>query len=422
MRTLRRMLFTALLVAGSGGGVMAQTYSSPDSIQSVQWGSPYGGRVIPLPGCPPQAQPYFIPQPGTGAPPMQGTTPGTPGTPGAPGTPGMPGTPGALPGLADQQNQQNQAPDAFSQQASAGTSGAEGGFNPTMFGDLIGVVQRVSSTVTVNGHQQRVSAIIPLYGRGAFKIAENESPRPLDRVFINYNYFNNVKSDPTGMGFAGNGQFHRETIGFEKTFLNGDASFGMRLPFLQFNGDGSIGRNGVGDLTLIGKYAWINDRQTGNVLSGGLALTVPTGVNPYANIGLTMNPVLLQPYLGGIYNASNTWYVHGFSSIVVPTDIRDVTLFFNDIGIGYWLYRADPGTDSLLTAVIPTFETHVTTPLNHRGLNNSGPIGVPDLVSLTGGSYFQFGNRSMLGTAIGVPVTGPRFYSFEALVNFNWRF
>ena len=30
---------------------------------------------------------------------------------------------------------------------------------------------------------------------GAFKIAENESPRPHDRVYVNYNYFNDIKRD-----------------------------------------------------------------------------------------------------------------------------------------------------------------------------------------------------------------------------------
>jgi hypothetical protein len=29
-------------------------------------------------------------------------------------------------------------------------------------------------------------------GRGAFKIAENESPQPQDRVFLNYNYYNDA--------------------------------------------------------------------------------------------------------------------------------------------------------------------------------------------------------------------------------------
>lgn len=305
-----------------------------------------------------------------------------------------------------------------------------GFFNPTMFGDLIGVYQRVALTKSpallrqvpaARGGPNRVAAttaITPLYGRGGFKISENESPRPLDRVFITYNYFNNVVAgDPVANVINNDVAVHRETIGFEKTFLDRNASFGMRLPFVQFlNG---TGRDGIGDLTLIGKYALINDRTNGNILSTGLALTVPTGVNPYADIGLDTNSVLLQPYVGYIFNA-NRWYLHGFSSIVAPTDARDATLMFNDVGVGYWLYRS--GAATFLTAVVPTLEAHVTTPFNHRGLDNPGPIGVPDIVSLTGGATFLFNGRSSLGAAVGVPVTGPRPYSFETLLQFNWLF
>ena len=41
------------------------------------------------------------------------------------------------------------------------------------------------------------------------------------------------------------------------------------------NADG-FGYDHLGDLTIVTKYALINDRETGNVLSGGLAITAPT--------------------------------------------------------------------------------------------------------------------------------------------------
>ena len=34
---------------------------------------------------------------------------------------------------------------------------------------------------------------------------------------------------------------------------------------------------------------------------------------------------------------------HGFSSLLVPSDGRDVTVWFNDIGVGYWVYRDNDG-------------------------------------------------------------------------------
>ena len=55
------------------------------------------------------------------------------------------------------------------------------------------------------------------------KISEEQSPMPRDRVFFNYNYFNNARSDCPNV--AG------RVFGFEKTFLDGAASVELRLPF-----------------------------------------------------------------------------------------------------------------------------------------------------------------------------------------------
>src|SRR5690349_18027260 len=58
-----------------------------------------------------------------------------------------------------------------------------------------------STTVT---ERFRIPVLAP-----AIKIAENESPRPLDRVFVGYNYFDSLK----GLGTPSS-DVHRETFGF----------------------------------------------------------------------------------------------------------------------------------------------------------------------------------------------------------------
>jgi hypothetical protein len=103
--------------------------------------------------------------------------------------------------------------------------------------------------------------------RGAFKIQENESPRPMDRVYFNYNFYSGVDLGSKKV------DIQRETFGFEKTVLDGNASLGIRVPIFQ-NLDS---KDDIGDITLIGKYAFFNDRTTGNVISGGVAVTPPTG-------------------------------------------------------------------------------------------------------------------------------------------------
>jgi hypothetical protein len=258
----------------------------------------------------------------------------------------------------------------------------------------------------------------------AYKIADDESPVPQDRGYFGFNYFNNVNHAVNVLlGGAGHTEIYRGTFGFEKTLLNGDASIGMRLPIGTVNAcsiEPGLDDNttDVGDLSVVLKYAFLYNRQTGNVFSGGLVVTAPTGpseFNPF-------NSTFVQPWLGYRYFVSDSVYLQEFSSIATATDSRDVTLWFNDVGVGYFMYRAD-SRDRFITAVVPTFEVHVNDPLNHRGaLNFADPAGTADWVTLTGGATFELGGRATLALGGNLPVTGPKPYDFEILAQFNWRF
>src|SRR5205807_614779 len=135
-------------------------------------------------------------------------------------------------------------------------------------------------------------------------------------------YYDRVNAVGTNFGL------HRDLIGFEKTFLDGNASLGMRLPFQQITSGGNLGEianHEIADITLIAKYAFINDRDTGNVLSGGLALTLPTADHQVVLAdGNALRSVLFQPYVGWIVNRGD-FFAQGFHALVVPTDSRDVT-------------------------------------------------------------------------------------------------
>ncbi len=368
-------------------------------------GAPYPPARMVLPDCP------ASPLPGNG-------TPGVPNPAGEPNPAGQPNpaNPTDATGTGD----------AFAQAPEGGTQAAAS-FDPGLFGDLIGVNgQRVillPPGVTAHGNFKvlggnRIAIIAPLPSRGVFKITENEGPRPTDRVFFNYNYFNNV--DRLLQGIPGTAaDLHRETIGFEKTLLQGDASFGVRLPYLQLTGSKDFEDSHVGDLSLIFKYAFINNRTTGDVLSGGLVLTAPTGQEITVEGESSINSTVFQPFVGFIYHINRDVYFQGFSSLAVPTDARDVTLLFNSIAAGYHLYRAeDP--DAILRGVVPVAEIHINTPLNHRGLY-SAPLGFSDSVNFTGGAYIQF-RRATLGIAAGTPLTGPKPYDLEVSANLNFHF
>ncbi len=348
------------------------------------------------------------------------------------------------------------------------------GFNPHMMGDFYGTFAK--SFVTVTGVQtttvttqrrdpalgtlvvtttstatpvtQQRTFLIPLAGRGAFKIAENASPMPVDRCFFTYNHFNSIRSpqygqtDPSSTATqttVNNPQqgvrttsnvvttfptpyvpfvnLNREVAGFEKTFLGGRASIEMRLPLFQQPGSTDDFRAaGFGDITVLGKYAFYLNRETGDVFSGGLAVTAPTGA-PIPTIEGPVNSTLLQPWIGYIWNF-DAFYLQVFHSAVVPTDARDVTLLFNDFGLGYWMYRG--GADRALRFIVPTVEVHVTTPLNNRSEN--APISCPDLVVMTGGAHFGLFRNCVLSLGVGAPVSGPYTYGVEAFVQFNRRF
>jgi hypothetical protein len=191
------------------------------------------------------------------------------------------------------------------------------------------------------------------------------------------------------------------------------------MPFVQLTGDPNFRDTHIDDLSMVFKYAFINDRQTRNVLSGGLVLTVPTGEEVKINGENAVHSTVFQPWLGFIYNFGRDAYVEGFSSVAAPTDSRDVTIFFNSIAVGYVLYQnSEP--DALLLQVVPVAEVHVNTPLNHRGWATE-PLGYPDAVDFTGGCHLVF-RRATAGIAVSTPMTGPKPYEFEVLANLNIHF
>jgi hypothetical protein len=260
-----------------------------------------------------------------------------------------------------------------------------------------------SSSSSSSNSSSSLSSRVPVVSFGAFKISDNESVQPVDRVFLTYNYFDVD-------GFHGNSSsLNREVIGFEKTFLDGRASFGVRAPFSQ-TGEGLGGSSDIDGLSFIFKYAAYMNRETGNIISGGLVVTVPTGPDIPIDVTSSINSTLLQPYLGYVFNAGR-FYLQGFSEIVIPTDNTLPTFVANDIGIGYRLESIP---------VTPTFEVHANDPLNHQGSSGS-PIGFVDSVILTGGVHTFIGN-SCLTLGVATPITGPRLYSVEAVAQFNWRF
>ncbi len=417
-----RMLLASAVFALGNGVVQADV---DDSVSPASWFR-QRSSVAPLccPTCPPS--PYYPP----------GTLPGTMPIPSDPNVPNV-----------------NPAPNADLTTPFA-TSTPGGGlqgraFNETFDGDFGGVfysktivvgytTETIQTGIKIVNHRNSDGVItsstqVPIYSTitvpetrvihvpvsGAYSgvlITDNDSPRPTDRVYFGYNYYSGLGGSLNpGLGSINE---NREMFGFEKTFFDGNASFGMRMPFIQYNGPFGTGGQTAGDLSVLFKYAFINDRETGNVASAGLIITTPTSATGgVLSDGSTVpHSVLFQPWAGFVRMFDRA-YVEGITDLVVPTNGRDTLLFTNSLATGYWLYQNFD--DRLLNGIIPTAEIHVHTPLNNR--SPDGLVYVPDEVNITAGVHFRF-PRATLTAALSFPMVGPRPYNIETIVNLNFWF
>jgi hypothetical protein len=152
-------------------------------------------------------------------------------------------------------------------------------------------------------------------------------PLPRDRVFFDYNYFHNARI------IQGGKDVNRFTPGFEKTFLNGMASFEMRVPMMAtldsditVDNRGSIVNahgNEFGNLAMILKgLLWFNESLA---VAGGMAITVPTADDLYVRttageelMRIQNDAVFLTPYLAFLCTPNDTFFYQGFLASTSP--------------------------------------------------------------------------------------------------------
>jgi hypothetical protein len=375
--------------------------------------------------------------------------PGAATTPQAPVRPAVP--PVAAPPVAP----------VFAEAAPAGTEAGGGAFNPQMIGDSLGIGTGSSlpgtllvpssfqnqfgrgpavTFVTVTG-----AVNVPVaFGASGYKIADNEGVRAADRVFLNFDYFTHVFHNVTQatvavatpglpgvpVGFP-DLRIAREILGVEKTFLGGDASIGLRLPFLQYHNQDGTQFSDIGDVSAILKFCLVNEPD--RVFSTGIVVTLPTAptfvsgslisLNP-ANLGgatqvafeRNVNPTILQPFVGCLWRSDRV-YVHGFSSLAIPTDQNVSTTWFNDIGVGWYAYRGNGS----ISAVVPTAELHLETPFGHQG-SQGFPVSQIDTLVATLGCHFVCRSNAILTLAYEFPLSGPQPFSSELVAQLNYHY
>ena len=321
--------------------------------------------------------------------------------------------------------------------ASASTPAvSQGSFAPNMIGDAFG------PGFLVNNNDLFAS---PGGSVGSSKIAENASPLPRDRVYLNYSYFDGVPLLPNGVNV------NRFTPGVEKTFFNGMSSIEVRAPFastlsntLFVNDHNDISSAEFGNLTIFLKQLLY--RSDTLAVSGGLGMALPTasdiavfdmqGLPPLTRI--QNQSVHLLPFLGSLYTPTDQLFVQQFLQFdfdangnAVSLDVgnglqpfgrlNEMSFLYYSIGGGYWLYN-NPNSDRLFTRIAPIVELHY-----NKSLTRADALLPPsslDLLNGVVGLTAMMGENKALTVAYTTPLSAGdnRQFNGELRLMFNWYF
>jgi hypothetical protein len=204
---------------------------------------------------------------------------------------------------------------------------------------------------------------------------------------------------------------NRYAPGFEKTFLDQNASIEVRLPFAStlnsdVVADGVTGmRTQLGNLNLALKLL-LHGSQTWN-LATGLSVALPTGNDSRIRLAdgtdlvrIRNDAVILTPFLAVLVTPTDclfaqTWLEFGFdpngNAVAVNSDfnglqgvgrIHDQVLAQLDVQVGYWLYRAEDNCRRL-RGLAPFAEVHYNQTLGSADVIRTGvfQIGTPSHIN-----------------------------------------
>lgn len=288
---------------------------------------------------------------------------------------------------------------------------------------------------------------------GTMKIAENTSPIPRDRVFLNYSNFNGVPLTEDGV------DVNRLTPGFEKTFFQGRSSIEFRAPFastlssnLYTHQPNGTGITQFGNLTLYLKQLLF--RNEVQAWSAGLGIALPTSNNQniyafpdFQLVSIKDQAVHLLPFLGNVYTPNDNLFVQQFLQFDFDTNgnnvvvnnfnggttsigrLQDMTYLYYSVAAGYWVYN-NPDSDRFFTRIAPIVELHYNKSLTSSDVVESslvtvGQAGInQDLLNGTIGLTALMGDNKTLTVGYVTPLSSidHRQFNSEFRVMFNWFF
>jgi hypothetical protein len=304
-------------------------------------------------------------------------------------------------------------------------------------------------------------------GAGRVKIADNNKALTQNRMYFNYNYFENPLQVAPGSligGAARQLSVSRYTVGFEKTLFCDVHSLELRLPF---NGTYDFAAPNFGvlaenadNLTIIYKYLLEigGMDETGSAVVG-LGVNVPTGADIQGrffdhSFRIENEAVHLLPYLGFLGAEDATFFqlflqfdvAAGGNPIqvqpvgaVAPIErgtLNEQNLFYFDVALGRWLFPDCCTPIAGISGVAAILELHYATTLlqstdqviapnvDTTTLEFSSVANRFDIVNVTMGLHFEFGSHLNMSLATALPLRDApnRSYDAQILGQLNYQF
>lgn len=333
---------------------------------------------------------------------------------------------------------------------------------PDMFGDsFLPLTATFTSNDGTVGTDRITVLDLPLAGGSRRFKNEHSRALPTDRVFGTYHHFENAleaTSLTTGSRSTSE-NVDRFTVGFEKTFADGNGSIELRLPLsvpVSFsNPDAMYRTDSVGDLVVTLKALLYADESQAFAL--GLAVNTPTGEDldvtlPNSGVAgnsftLSNDAVHLIPFLAYQAAPTDDFFFNGFLQLDTPTNdnsvqirsvapatidnrkLTDQTLLYVDLSAGYWLFR-DPDAD-FLTGLAGLLELHYTTALNradvvtdvNQVITFGADTGRLDAINLTVALHTEIARSTIVRAGYVTPLRdgNHRFFDHEFTVAVIFR-
>jgi hypothetical protein len=343
---------------------------------------------------------------------------------------------------------------------------------PDMFGDSPGL----AGTLTVAQFTPFLldaSADVPLAaGTTHLLVGENNKALPVDRVYFNYNHFQNalrqsaVQTTAAIFATEKDLDLNLYTLGLEQTFFDGVWSVEVRVPLagnsdLRFAPDPlePIGVTAVrggefGNVSVILKtLLWADDTAA---FAAGLGVETPTGDDGEVRVGtfrhtLENESFHLHPYLALLLRPDEDVFFNAFlqfdfaangnplraTSIAGVSagelgEYNDQSLVRLNLSTGYWLYRTL--SDEGLTGVAGIVELHYTSALQDTDTVAASLVDQDvllaerrnrfDFLNLTIGLHAELYEDTLVRLAVGLPLRSGDNRSFDAelLLQITQRF